>query len=154
MLFPRVLALFFCALLLGACSSSSRTAENGYPVLPPGDVTVYDSLDDVPDEYEVVGSLQQYATVRSETRVVTGAELERIRKRQRTPESREWDAGRIAGEMGASGLLRVSQADAMRDPRIAQALGGLMSSATYWSAGGGYVALYVGAPPDLEADAE
>ena len=141
--------------VLGACSSSLGTAENGYPILPPADVTVYQSIDAVPGDYEVLGSVQPYASSTVEYRVMSAAEAERMMARERGNQGRlEWAARRSAGKLGANGLLKVTAADAERDPRIREALDAEPPSVSVPADAEVYVAIYVRPPPVLESGGE
>ena len=142
------------ALLLSACASpgSRGFAENGYPIVSQYDVTVYERLEDVPTPYEVLGSTQAYAVQRgvtSRTSVVSARELERMRREAQrdAPNRIREGARRAAGEMGANAVLVVLPGESTADPAINEALVPLRASGVPM-----YVALYVGTPP--EADAE
>ena len=149
----RTLFFLLPVLALGACSASapSGVAANGDPVLHRDSVVVYESHEDIPDVFEVLGVAQASQQVRSVgvTRVVSGEELAQLR---REPSARAQQSGfrrhrveqakRDAARLGANGILIVTEDDLIEDPRFRQALG---------SAGQGrddrLLFIYVGSPP-------
>ena len=149
----RALLLFVFASLFAACASGPRFAENGYPILPANRVEVYEDTADIPDTFEVLGTLQFYTERRvvGRTRVVSAEELERLQRRN-PPRDRPRgidDARREAAELGANGLLVVTRGDRISDPRVRH-----MLEQTTWRSDRLYVAIYVGPPPTTERDAD
>ncbi len=157
----RTLALLASLLFLSACASSwpSGTAENGYPILPREGITVYESLDDVPGMFKVLGVVANTFGTQPAVgvpRVVSGEELERLpvrRPGQARVESddqrnsRVKDAQRTAATLGANGVLLITREDIAADARLE-----MFTSAPLQD--GSIVMIYVGTPPEASGGGE
>ena len=134
-------------LFLAACSTGARVADNGYPILRFNQLVVYETPQEVPDSFEVLGVVD--AEVGAPRAVVmTGEEVQAAPRR---PPGAGGDidvARRNAAQLGADGVLIVTRDDLASSPPLRQALGGLS-----WRSDRQYVAIYVGPPPTADVNA-
>ena len=127
----RLLFALTLALALSACASSSEyriAEETGLPVLSRNDVTVYQTREQVGDDYEVLGYLKPSASTARSSYGNADPQVE--------------EAKRQAARIGANGVLVVTAEDLNADARIRQAMGTNTSFSRRQ-----FVAIYVGPLP-------